>query len=225
MNAPLRPVAVADPADVAARIAATVREEIRALAAYPVAKAEGLIKLDAMENPYGLTGAAPRAESRPRSPTRRSTDIRTAAATQSRPRCDARLRCPTRPDWSWATDRTNCCRLLTTLIARPGAVVLAPDPSFVMYRLFALYANVRFVGVPLRADFTLDIDAMLETIASAEAGAGVARLSEQPDRQPVFRVRRRADHPRGAGGRRRGRGVLRVSPTARSCRACSSFPT
>jgi histidinol-phosphate aminotransferase len=35
-----------------------------------------------------------------------------------------------------------------------------------MYRLCALYAGVRFVGVPLRADFTLDIDAMLETIAN-----------------------------------------------------------
>src|SRR5205085_1467577 len=40
--------------DVAARVAATVRGEIRALSAYPVTKAEGMIKLDAMENPYAL---------------------------------------------------------------------------------------------------------------------------------------------------------------------------
>jgi histidinol-phosphate aminotransferase len=55
--------------------------------------------------------------------------------------------------------------LLTTAVARPGAVVLAPDPSFVMYRLNALFANARFVGVPLRGDFTLDVDAMLAAIA------------------------------------------------------------
>ena len=41
-----------------ARVKATVRPKIRALKAYPVAKATGLIKLDAMENPYGLSGEA-----------------------------------------------------------------------------------------------------------------------------------------------------------------------
>ena len=55
-------------------------------------------------------------------------------------------------------------QILTTVVAHPGAVVLAPDPSFVMYRLYALYAGVRFVGVPLRADFRLDVDAMLDAI-------------------------------------------------------------
>src|SRR6266542_4589849 len=35
-------------------VAALVRPEIRALSAYAVAKAEGMIKLDAMENPYAL---------------------------------------------------------------------------------------------------------------------------------------------------------------------------
>ena len=35
-------------------VAAVVRPEIRALSAYAVAKAEGMVKLDAMENPYAL---------------------------------------------------------------------------------------------------------------------------------------------------------------------------
>ena len=46
----------------------------------------------------------------------------------------------------------------------PGAAVVAPDPSFVMYRLYATLRGARFVGVPLRADFTLDDDAMLAAI-------------------------------------------------------------
>ena len=50
------------------------------------------------------------------------------------------------------------------LEVRIKAVVLAPEPTFVMYRLYALFANLRFVGVPLRADFTLDIAAMLAAI-------------------------------------------------------------
>ena len=66
MSAPQtsRLVAAADPALVAAHVAATIRPDIQALAAYPVAKAEGLIKLDAMENPFGLTAHARSAEAR-----------------------------------------------------------------------------------------------------------------------------------------------------------------
>jgi histidinol-phosphate aminotransferase len=41
---------------------------------------------------------------------------------------------------------------------------MAPEPSFVMYRTNAIYAGVRFVGVPLAADFALDPKAMHEAI-------------------------------------------------------------
>ena len=37
---------------IAAKVAQLIRPEIRALSAYHVADAHGLIKLDAMENPY-----------------------------------------------------------------------------------------------------------------------------------------------------------------------------
>ncbi|MFP3701605.1 histidinol-phosphate aminotransferase, partial [Burkholderia sp. SIMBA_013] len=40
--------------EVAGRIAGTIRPDIRKLTAYPVAHAEGCIKLDAMESPYEL---------------------------------------------------------------------------------------------------------------------------------------------------------------------------
>ena len=53
-----------------ARIAATVRADVRALAAYPVAEATGCIKLDAMECPYELPEAV-RETSRAPSATRR----------------------------------------------------------------------------------------------------------------------------------------------------------
>ena len=57
-------------------------------------------------------------------------------------------------------------QLLTTLVARPQACIVAPDPSFVMYRNNARFAGVRFVGVPLRADFSLDVEAMIGAIES-----------------------------------------------------------
>jgi histidinol-phosphate aminotransferase len=43
--------------------------------------------------------------------------------------------------------------------------VLAPEPTFVMYRIYAKQMGVPYVAVPLRADFTLDEDAMLAAIA------------------------------------------------------------
>jgi histidinol-phosphate aminotransferase len=153
-----------DPALVTARVKATIRPEIRELTAYPVAKAEGLIKLDAMENPFGLT-AQVRAQ------------IATAVANSAINRypdggADG-VKVALRRSLALSDDvglilgngSDELLQMLTTVIAAPGAVVLAPDPSFVMYRLNALYAHARFVGVPLRADFALDIDAMLNAIA------------------------------------------------------------
>ena len=37
-----------------------IRDDVRAMKAYPVAQADGLVKLDAMENPYGLPQALQR---------------------------------------------------------------------------------------------------------------------------------------------------------------------
>ncbi len=55
--------------------------------------------------------------------------------------------------------------IIASALARPGAAVLVPEPTFVMYRMSALYAGMRCVGVPLAADFALDVDAMLSAIA------------------------------------------------------------
>jgi histidinol-phosphate aminotransferase len=56
-------------------------------------------------------------------------------------------------------------QIVTSTLARPGAVMLAPEPSFVMYAMSALFAGMRFVGVPLRADFSLDVEATLAAIS------------------------------------------------------------
>ena len=53
---------------------------------------------------------------------------------------------------------------MTTAVATPGARIVAPDPTFVMYRHNARLAHAVYVPVPLRADFALDEDAMLAAI-------------------------------------------------------------
>jgi histidinol-phosphate aminotransferase len=55
-------------------------------------------------------------------------------------------------------------QMLTLATARPGAVVLGVEPSFVMFRMIAMYSGMRYVGVPLQADFQLDTERMLIAI-------------------------------------------------------------
>jgi histidinol-phosphate aminotransferase len=50
------------------------------------------------------------------------------------------------------------------LVAKPGAKIMAPEPGFVMYKMIATFCGVDYVGVPLTADFELDMPAMLKCI-------------------------------------------------------------
>jgi histidinol-phosphate aminotransferase len=55
--------------------------------------------------------------------------------------------------------------LLAMACDLPGATILAPVPGFVMYAMSAQLQGLNFVGVPLTADFELDLAAMLAAIA------------------------------------------------------------
>jgi histidinol-phosphate aminotransferase len=167
MNDPRTPanfvMPAANAADVAARVAATIRPEVRALSAYAVAKADGMIKLDAMENPYALPAAvrARLAAALAEVAVNRYPD---GGAETVKRALRSSLGLPDDVGLILGNGSDELLQLITTAVARPGATVLAPDPSFVMYRLDALYANARFVAVPLAADFGLDVDAMLAAI-------------------------------------------------------------
>jgi histidinol-phosphate aminotransferase len=55
-------------------------------------------------------------------------------------------------------------QILVMALAKPDAVLLAVEPSFVMYRMIAGFCGMRYVGVPLRGDFGLDEDTLLGAI-------------------------------------------------------------
>ena len=55
-------------------------------------------------------------------------------------------------------------QLLALAVAKPDAVLLSVEPSFVMYKMIATFVGMRYVGVPLDKDFSLDLSAMLDTI-------------------------------------------------------------
>jgi histidinol-phosphate aminotransferase len=56
-------------------------------------------------------------------------------------------------------------QMICLTLAGPNRVLLAPEPTFSMYRIIADIAGLEYVGVPLRArDFSLDLDAFLQAI-------------------------------------------------------------
>ena len=140
--------------DIAARVAQFVRPELRALSAYTVANADGMVKLDANENPYALPEevggrllAAIAAVPINRYPGGGADAVKAALRKA--------LGLPDTLDLLLGNGSDELILLISLALAKPGATVLAPEPTFVMYRMDALYASMRFVGVPLKADFRL----------------------------------------------------------------------
>ena len=145
-------------------IAAIVRPEIRALTKYAVAKTWGLIKLDAAESPFPLPEAvrAKVAAAVAAVPVNRYPDGGADAVKAALVRA---FDLPATAGVILGNGSDELIQLITVVLARPGAAMVAPEPSFEMYRMNALFAGMRYVGVPLRADFTLDADAMEAAIA------------------------------------------------------------
>ena len=131
--------------------------------AYVVQDAAGYIKLDAMENPFTLPpalqvalGECLGAVALNRYPGTRINDLHAALRAYANIPSDCGLVLGNGSD--------ELISLLSVACAQPGAVALAPLPGFVMYEAFARQTGMRFVGVPLTADFELDGPAMLAAI-------------------------------------------------------------
>ena len=145
-------------------IARFIRRDIQSMHGYAVQPSEGLVKLDTMENPHRLPAALREALGRRlaevalnRYPAERGNVLRAALARHAgMPEgCDILL----------GNGSDEIISLLSMACAIPGAVALAPLPGFVMYEMSAQLLGLRFVGVPLTADFELDGTAMLAAIA------------------------------------------------------------
>ncbi|OUM03133.1 histidinol-phosphate transaminase [Variovorax sp. JS1663] len=140
-----------------------IRSDVRSMHAYAVQDARGLLKLDAMENPYGLPPALQAALGERlgalalnRYPGPRSADLQHALA--------AHARIPEGFGLMLGNGSDELISLLAMACDLPNAAILAPEPGFVMYAMSAQLQGLRFVGVPLTADFELHEAAMLAAI-------------------------------------------------------------
>ena len=137
-----------------------VRPEILALKAYPVPSSEGMVKLDAMENPYTLPDEVRREFAAVlarldvnRYPTPSPHELRDAIR--------RRMSVPADMEILLGNGSDELIQILITALARPGAAMMYPSPTFVMYSIGATFSGMRAVPVPLREDFSLDADTFI----------------------------------------------------------------
>ena len=140
-----------------------VREEVRALARYHVVPAEGLVKLDAMENPYRLPEGLAEEMGR-RLAAVAVNRYPDPALPALRERLAAAMRAPPGQALLLGNGSDEVLQILALAVARPGAVALSVEPSFSMYRMSAIAAGLRYRGVPLARGFELDEAAILAAI-------------------------------------------------------------
>jgi histidinol-phosphate aminotransferase len=146
-----------------------IRDDVRALKAYPVPDATGMVKLDAMENPYPLP---------PELRGRIARLVEQAALNRypdpSAPALKERLRrafgVPDGIELLLGNGSDELIQTLALAARKPGAAVLGVEPSFVMFRMIATFAGTPYVGVELRDDYSLDIEKLLGAVERHRPG-------------------------------------------------------
>ncbi|MBT9554071.1 MAG: histidinol-phosphate transaminase [Hydrogenophaga sp.] len=140
-----------------------IRQDIQSMHAYAIQESAGMVKLDAMENPFSLSpelqqklGERLGAVAINRYPGGRIDELKQALAHY--------VDLPDGFGLMLGNGSDELISLLAMACDVPGASVLAPMPGFVMYAMGAQLQGLAFHGVPLTADFELDEAAMLAAL-------------------------------------------------------------
>lgn len=144
-------------------ISSVFRKEVLAMSAYTVADAEGLIKLDAMENPYSWPEdiKIKWLETLKDCQLNRYPDPEAVQLTETIKRLN---QISDQFDVLLGNGSDEIIQLLLMAVP-PDFSVLAPDPGFVMYKQISHCLGLSYYGVPLLADaFDLDLPTMLVAI-------------------------------------------------------------
>jgi len=145
------------------RLRQVIRQDVQSMHGYAIQPSAGLVKLDAMENPFRLPPALQRELGERlscvainRYPAQCVADVVAALSRHVQLPAGCKLMLGNGSD--------ELIDMLSVACNVPGAAILAPVPGFVMYEMSAKLRRLRFVGVPLTPDFELDRSAMLAAI-------------------------------------------------------------
>ena len=145
------------------QIVRLVKPEIRAMGAYQVPDSRGMVKLDAMENPFIW----------PESMQRAWAELISSAHVNRYPHPDAPevkegirqlYAVPDGVDILLGNGSDELIQLIAMVVNGSKRKILAPEPSFVMYQMVAGFLGMEYIGVPLAENFELDLEKMLQQI-------------------------------------------------------------
>ncbi|HWA39001.1 MAG TPA: histidinol-phosphate transaminase [Burkholderiales bacterium] len=137
-----------------------IRPEILALKAYHVPPSKGMVKLDAMENPYPL----PEPMKKELAAVLARVDLNRYPEPVPQRLVELikrKMQVPAGMEVLLGNGSDELIQMITLAVAKPGAVLMYPGPSFVMYAMNATFFGLRPVSAGLREDFTLDREAFL----------------------------------------------------------------
>ncbi|MFA6014027.1 MAG: histidinol-phosphate transaminase [Gallionellaceae bacterium] len=140
-----------------------IRPDVLALHAYHVPASSGMVKLDAMENPYPLPQSL-RDEIAQQVANAEINRYPDAGAQQLKAAIRKVISLPSDMDILLGNGSDEIIQLLALAVAKPGAVLLSVEPSFVMYKMIATFTGMNYVGVPLTEDYEIDLPAILAAI-------------------------------------------------------------
>ena len=144
-----------------------VRPDIQRMSRYAVMNANDMVKLDAMENPYQLPEALRREwlERLSDIPWNRYPD---AGCEDLRERLSETIGLPPDCRLVIGNGSDELIQAILLSVGGEGRNILAPVPGFVMYEVLSKVTGSRFTGIPLKADFELDGEAMLSAIRNLD---------------------------------------------------------
>ena len=140
-----------------------IRDEIAALSAYHVPNAGGMIKLDAMENPFDFPQELKPAlaESLANAAINRYPDANGQALKDAIRRA---MNVPESLDILLGNGSDEIIQMIAMAVAKPGAKLLSIEPAFVMFKMIATFCGLQYIGVPLTPDFEIGREQTLAVI-------------------------------------------------------------
>ncbi len=140
-----------------------IRSVIKDIQAYQVSDASGLIKLDAMENPYQLSEQL-RAELRVKLSEADLNRYPDPSASRLRNKLKQVMQVPEDKSIVLGNGSDELIQMLAMAVAEDDVCLMSFDPGFVMYRMIADFVGIKYAGVALREDFSLDMEKTRQAI-------------------------------------------------------------
>ena len=138
-----------------------IRSVIKEIHAYHIVDASGLIKLDAMENPYALS-AELKAKLQAKLSEAELNRYPDPSASSLSKKLKQVMHVPDNKSIVLGNGSDELIQMLTMAVADhdtdKDVCLMSFDPGFVMYKMIADFVGIKYVGVALTDDFSLDME-------------------------------------------------------------------